>query len=80
MEHNDRSAKKKYIDEDGNMQFDGQFLEEWNDGTSTTEQQNETSSMKKLFKKLLQKGLYFILKRQSDVFKIYIKLLINTGR
>lgn len=46
--------KKIYIDEDGNMQFEGEFLEELNEEKINTEKQKEISNFEKLVEKLLE--------------------------
>lgn len=46
--------EKTYIDEDGNLQFGGQFLEELNPEQGAAAQQQETDTLGKLFEKFVE--------------------------
>lgn len=45
-----------YIDEDGNLQFDGQYLEEIDQKQSVAVQQTKTDTLEKLFEKVVEKA------------------------
>lgn len=47
--------KKTYIDEDGNMQFENQYLEEVNIENTGSIKQTETSTLEKLLDKIMEK-------------------------
>jgi len=46
--------KKTYMDEDGNLQFGNQFLEEINQEQLTATHLKETSTLEKFFKELVK--------------------------
>lgn len=66
--------KKIYIDEDGNLQFGDQFLEELNQEQLAAAQQKQTGTLEKIFEKLVENTQEI---RQQNIKQIAEKFVIE---